>query len=149
MKLDNFIICDDIRTEVSNKYSLIGVYNDALNFFVPESAVGSWPKVIRLGLFIRVDIENIEELKKIGRFVLESKINNEVDFHIEQNFINNMQENQPMKRMVISVVVNQFNIKSSGDMELSLLFLDKNSEPMQKFCYPGNIKITDKSISAK
>ena len=143
MKLNDFIICDDIRTEVNNKVSLIGVYNDALNFIVPERAAALWPKAIRLGIFIRVDLESIEEFQKIGKFILKSTINGEPNFNAEQVFTEKIQENHPLRRMTISVAFNQVNINNAGDMVLSLSIFDNNGELMEKFSYPGNIKITE------
>ena len=143
MKLIDFIICDDIRTEISNKVSLIGVYNDALNFVVPEKAVNTWPKGLRLGVFVRLDFEDIEEQNKIGKLVLESSVNGEVNFHVEQVADSNEQGNPPLKRMVISAVFNQISIPKIGYMELTVSIFDKKNELMDKFSYPGNVKITE------
>jgi len=143
MKLNDFIICDDVRTEVNNKVSLIGVYNDALNFIVPERSAALWPKAIRLGIFIRVYLESIEELQKIGKFVLEATINDKTVFNAEQVIVEKIQENNPLKRMTISVVFNHINIDNAGDMGLSLSIYDKNNELMERLNYPGNIKITE------
>ena len=142
MKLKDFIICDDIRTEINNKLSLMGIYNDALNFSVPEKLVDKWPKVIHLGFFIRFDLECIEELKNIGKFVLEAKINDKINFQAEQIFDGIIHENHPLNQMVISVVFDQVNIYSTGEMELSLSVYKKNNELKEKFIYPGNIKVS-------
>ena len=143
MKLKDFIICDDIRTEINNKVSLIGVYNDALNFMVPERAINTWPKILRLGLFIRLAIGNPEEYDKIGKLVLESSINGEINFHVEQIVETNNQKPTPLGQMIISSVFNNINISKTGDMEFSLTIFDKKNELLNKFLYPGNLKITE------
>jgi hypothetical protein len=142
MKLKDFIICDDIRTEANNKFSLMGVYNDALNFSVPKKNTDKWPKVVHLGFFIRLDIESIEELKSIGKFVLEATINKKINFQAEQIFDEIIHENHPLHQMVISVVFDQVNIYSTGEMELSLSVYNKNNGLIEKFVYPGNIKVS-------
>ena len=142
MKLKDFIICDDIRAEMNNKFSLMGVYNDALNFLVPENLVDKWPKMIHLGFFIRLDIESIEELNSIGKFVLEAKIDDKTNFRADQIFDGRTDENQPLKQMVISVVFEQVNIFGTGDMELSLSVYNKNDELKERFMYKGNIKVS-------
>jgi len=71
MKLIDFIICDDIRTELGNKFSLMGIYEDAINFNVSANESGKWPKVIRIGFFIRIKTENYEVLR-INKFKLKS-----------------------------------------------------------------------------
>jgi len=142
MKLIDFIICDDIRTELNNKFSLMGVYNDAFNLFVPNEVVDKWPKSLHLGFFIRLDIESIEELKNIEKFVLEAKINDKINFKAEQIFDKEINENHPLKKMVLSVVFDQVNINSVGKMELSLSIYNKNDELTEKFIYPGNIEVS-------
>jgi len=142
MKLKDFIICDDIRSEVNNKYSLMGIYNDALNFYIPEKFADSWPKAIHLGFYFRICIESTEELKSINKFVLESTINDKINFNAEQFFNGEIDENHPLKQMVISIVFDQVNIFSIGEMELSLLIYNKKDELIEKFIYPGNIKVT-------
>ena len=141
MKLKDFIICDDIRIEASNKFSLMGVYNDALNFNVPIELVEKWPKIIHLGFFIRLDVESIEELKSIRKFVLESTLDNQVNFQAVQNFNEAIHDNHPLNQMVISVVFDQVNIHCAGVMELSLSVFNKNDELINKFIYPGNMKV--------
>jgi len=143
MKLKDFIICDDIRTEINNKVSLIGVYNDALNFVVPERAINTWPKILRLGLFIRLDIEDPEEQCKIGKLVLKSSINGDINFQVEQIVNTKKLEPTPFGQMIISSVFNNINIPKTGEMELSLVIFNKENELMDKFNYPGNLKITE------
>ena len=143
MKLNDFVICDDIRIEINNKVSLIGVYNDALNFMVPKRAINTWPKILRLGLFIRLAIDDPEEQNKIGKLVLESSINGEINFHVEQIFDIKKKEPAPLGQMIISSVFNNINIPKTGDMEFSLSIFNRKNELMDKFNYPGNLKITE------
>ena len=44
MKIVNFILCDDIRKELGNKISLMGVYRDSIEFLVSADKTNSWPK---------------------------------------------------------------------------------------------------------
>jgi hypothetical protein len=60
MKLLNFIVCDDIRREIGNKHSLVGVYDD----LVIHRPSGLDPKnsiSLKLGFFIRIALENEKE----------------------------------------------------------------------------------------
>ena len=143
MKLKDFIICDDIRTEINNKVSLIGVYNDSINFVVPESAADAWPKILRLGLFIRLALNDIEEKKKIGKLTLDFTINRDINFHAEQIIDADKQKTTLLDQMIISVVFNQINIPTTGEMEISLSIIDKEGELMEKITYPGNIKLNE------
>jgi len=143
MKLNDFIICDDIRIEINNKVLLIGVYNDALHFMVPERAINTWPKILRLGLFIRLAIEDPEEQSKIGKLVIESSIDGEVNFHAEQIVDPKELEPTPLRQMIISSVFNNINIPKTGNMEWSIAIFDKKNELIDKFNYPSNLKITE------
>ena len=49
MKINSFIICDDIRSEVGNKKSLMGIYTKELVFSVTAEEAGVWPKDLVLG----------------------------------------------------------------------------------------------------
>jgi len=143
MKLVDFIICDDIRTEINNKVSLIGVYDDAINFVTQEKAANFWPKGIRLGIFIRLDFVDLEEQNEIGKLVIESTINGEPNLRMEQPLDTKEQKNSLLRRMSISVVFNQISIPKTGDMVLTLSVYNKNNEIMDKFYYPGDIKIAE------
>ena len=143
MKLKDFIICDDIRMEINNKVSLIGVYNDALHFMVPERAISTWPKILRLGFFIRLVMEDPEEQRKIGKLVIESSIDGEINYHAEQIVDTKKLEPTPVGQMIISSVFNNINIPKKGDMELTLAIFNRKNELMDKFNYPGNLRITE------
>ncbi|MDZ7794912.1 MAG: hypothetical protein U5P10_14830 [Spirochaetia bacterium] len=57
MKIGNFILCDDIRYEVGSKLSLMGVYADSIEFSVPPDKKDTWPKRIRLAVYLTADLE--------------------------------------------------------------------------------------------
>jgi hypothetical protein len=55
MQLDDFIVCDDVRFEMGNKMSIMGIYDDSI--LIPPPKVGSelqWPLMMRLSFFIRM-----------------------------------------------------------------------------------------------
>lgn len=54
MNILDFIVCDDIRHEVSNKITIIGAYADLLIFPVQDATVDQWPKQLKMGFFIRI-----------------------------------------------------------------------------------------------
>ena len=51
MRLLDFVICDDIRNELGNKLSLMGVYTGT--YIIPDTIV-KWPFPTRFGFFIRL-----------------------------------------------------------------------------------------------
>ncbi len=61
MKIINFIICDDIRSEMGNKKSLMGIYTKALSFSVDADEKDIWPKELSLGMMLEFSIsQNIK-----------------------------------------------------------------------------------------
>jgi hypothetical protein len=54
MKVYDFLVGEDIRTEVGNKHSLMGLFGDSLTFTVPAEAVAS-PIALRLAFFLRLE----------------------------------------------------------------------------------------------
>ena len=57
MKLVDFIICDDIRQEVANKVTLVGVYNEKIEFASLANAELIFPLAVKLGFYIRCLVE--------------------------------------------------------------------------------------------
>lgn len=53
MKVVDFIVCDDIRSEVGNKFSLMGTFADRI--LIRDEV--SWPVQMVLGIFARVALE--------------------------------------------------------------------------------------------
>ncbi len=62
MKLRDFIICDDIRIETGNKQTLVGVYQDTIDFPGTPADSDKWPKALKLGFFARILLESKDDL---------------------------------------------------------------------------------------
>jgi len=60
MKLIDFIVCDDIREEVSGKQTIVGVYSDLILHLSKNKP--SWPLKMKLGFFLRFKIEKEDQL---------------------------------------------------------------------------------------
>lgn len=59
MKLIDTLFCDDIRFEVNNKSSLMGLYNDRIKFNLGNAEV-KWPLPIKLCLLLRFELESTD-----------------------------------------------------------------------------------------
>lgn len=55
MQIQDIILCEDIRKEIGNKSSLMGIFADSININVPASFPGS--VVIKICVFFRVLLE--------------------------------------------------------------------------------------------
>ena len=61
MKLLDCLICDDIRAELKNKFSIMGVYGDSINFDTVDPSKIVWPVNLRLGVLFRLTLEKTEK----------------------------------------------------------------------------------------
>lgn len=63
MKLVDFIVCDDIRDELHNKVTLVGIYNDRININTADRTKLMLPAFMPcLAVYCRIDLED-ESLK--------------------------------------------------------------------------------------
>lgn len=71
MRVLDFIVAEDVRQEIGNKVSVMGIIGDTMTFSFPESAnkpSGDAPFPFHLGIFIRLLSEAADE--KPDRFTL-------------------------------------------------------------------------------
>jgi len=81
MKLIDALFCDDIRLEVSKKFSLMGLYTDRIVFQANNNAAIQWPARIRLAILLRFQLEEKEQHP--DKFEFEYFLNNESIFTIQ------------------------------------------------------------------
>jgi hypothetical protein len=60
MRLIDFIICDDIRRELGNKVSIMGIYTESINLSLPPDT--KWPIPFRLGAYVRIALDDIDPI---------------------------------------------------------------------------------------
>lgn len=139
MKLIDFIICDDIRTEVGNKHSIIGVYGDAIQFKVLPTEKGKWPKALKIGFFIRIKLEKDDEITKINKF----KLNVIFDEKIKTLAEGVINIDVKSRGILLAVVFNQFVFEKSGLMSASLELMDSAGLAIHYFEIPEKINISE------
>lgn len=70
MIIDTCVLCENIRFELGNKHSLMGVFDKTIRFSVSPDKVGSWPKGQQLALFIRAKGEEEDEIPDNSRIIV-------------------------------------------------------------------------------
>lgn len=60
MKIDTFVLCEDVRRELGHKFSMMGVLTDTLSFQGPDADV--WPKPTNFAAFIRTILDEGDDL---------------------------------------------------------------------------------------
>jgi hypothetical protein len=72
MKLRDYIFCDDIRQEQNNKVSLMGLYNDRINYRILSASNVDLklPMPMRLATFLRIEFEKEDQRPDSFNFTL-------------------------------------------------------------------------------
>ena len=144
MRIVDFIVCDDIRYEIGNKHSLIGLYDDQIQFQVPIVERGKWPMFLKLGILLRAKFENELERLQVTKFRLESTLNGTTKLLAEGGF--NFDPKVDAKGVNIAIVLNQFIFESPGTLSFRYTFLDNKNSIVQVFDSPDPIKVTEAVI---
>lgn len=74
MKFLDAIFCDDIRQELNNKLSLMGLYNDRMILNINNENKITWPQPINLSALLRFSLD--EKNEKPNSFEFEYILNN-------------------------------------------------------------------------
>jgi len=75
MKLIDFIVCDDVRIEMGNKLSIMGVYNDTLTLASPSGSDLPWPLALRLGIYSRFILSGNDQAPDHFRLTIRHETN--------------------------------------------------------------------------
>jgi hypothetical protein len=105
MKILNFIVCDDIRQELGNKNTLIGVYDNLVIQKVPNANTVV-PAAIKLSFFIRLEMGKDDSVFP-DTFRFEALCNSTVINHAEGGF---KIENAPTCKIQLAVLFSIFII---------------------------------------
>jgi hypothetical protein len=129
MKLIDLILCDDIRMEMGNKTSLMGVYDSSIEFYVSPDKKNTWPKKMKIGIFARLKAE--DQKINISRFEFKSILND------KETLIQKGKFNFPpdYKTINMAIIHNAFVFENEGKMEFVLLFYN-NKEEVVDTIYP-------------
>jgi hypothetical protein len=115
MLLD-FIVCDDVRNEVGEKSTLVGVYGEIVRIAAPEGQALSWPILMaKLGVFLRT--KPVQEFVP-DRFAL-SFTHNGVQVG---RFEGELKVADPGRPYTLAVVASPFPLPGPGKLQFHLTF---------------------------
>jgi len=115
MRLLDFIVADDVRREMGNKISVMGVFNESISLDMLPDA--TWPVLFRLGLYIRVLIDEADEIP--DRFLLKIFHNEATIAEFGGNISLLSQEERP-KLITLPLIANPLPIPSTGVLNFQL-----------------------------
>jgi len=141
MKLLDFIICDDIRNEIGNKHSLMGVYDDSIEFHVTPDKQNTWPKLLRIGIYAKVKTEDNEE---VFNFKIRKKYNQKETVLLDRNL--NLPKNITSKKINIAFVHSAFKFENPGNFTIFLDFYNQKKELIATLSPEFVINVKEKVI---
>lgn len=121
MKLLKFLVCEDIRNEVGNKNTLVGVLDDKLIFNVTPDNKNIWPKRMKLGFFMQIDLEG-----NIPKSFTFKRIDDEEEQIIGNNIIR-VPEKQMHNKITIAIVHSNFTFKKVGKIRFKIELSDEEA----------------------
>ena len=124
MKLDAFLICDDIRPEAGNKLSILGIYTDQVLFNADQGQVLTWPQLLKISFFIRFAIEPSDSISGPISFKLYSEANGE-KLPLGEGTIKEPNMVLFSKKIVIAANFMGYIIKAPGIITYSIEFFDQ------------------------
>ena len=131
MKLIDFIVCDDIRREIGNKITLVGMYNNKIQLQGPMVA---WPVAIAFSVYVRLKIENDEDRNGTKFSLIVAQEGKQLqDLTGEIKFNNDLEAFQ----LLASLPPMPFNV---GPVDFQI-HISKNDEVLHKLAPPFTFSI--------
>jgi hypothetical protein len=122
MEFIDVLFCDDIRVEINNKVSLMGLYNDRIVFYTHDQTKIEWPIKMDLAILVRFSIS--EKEKHPITFTFECFSNDKSVVKIEGNT-----DLTNIDGSIFSIILNTKNISlNPGDLGYSINIYDKDKK---------------------
>jgi len=140
IKLKNSIVCEDIRREVGNKYSLMGLLDEKIIFQEPEEQVDIWPKLRPLGFYFKFEADKIEEMQNVTSLSILTK--DEKNSEKEIASFSTQKETTNTKIRVFASISN-FAFTKKGKIDFFARFFDSKKNIIWENCiYTLNIEVS-------
>jgi hypothetical protein len=131
MKVLDFVVCEDIRQEVGEKFSLMGVYADSMLVHFRESE--KWPFVTRLGFYIKLDPEGAPAYPDCKfQVARDGQVKSAIPLQVDTL--------APGRVFVMMLNVQPFSISAPGILEFSLQFSGPGRESVTVSLPPFEVK---------
>ena len=116
MTIINFILCDDIRSEVGNKKSLMGVYTKELLFTTTNKKDSIWPKNLNLAIMVTFSLSSAIK-QNAKTFKVTYLLNNIEKELVKGEFILPTKENKAKDSFEITIFANaQYKFEACGKL---------------------------------
>ncbi|MDD2336122.1 MAG: hypothetical protein PHD01_06065 [Geobacteraceae bacterium] len=110
MQLLDFLIADDIRHELGNKFSIMGIFTDVFGL----SQTPKWPLNIKVGVFIRLKVEGKDKKPDSFKLVISHELKKVAEA------VGNFTINDQTKTINIPLILNPLPIPNVGLLTFAL-----------------------------
>lgn len=141
MKITSFLVCEDIRNEVGNKHSLIGVLGNSLEFRVTPENKNRWPKRMKLGVFVGMKREGTDKENEIVGFAIKIDYNG-MPSELGKGIFNT-KDIPKANHISLAVVFNNFAFQESGEIRFTLDFLNSQNEIVETIPLDYILKVSE------
>lgn len=140
MKINTFIVCDDIRHEIGNKVTLVGVFGQNLNFLVAQDNQNIWPKSIRLCIYAEI------EYKDTPLHSFKFTIKNNKEKMIIGEGIRKSEISHPQTEFKFTLNIPNYQLKEPGTIEFIFDFFDINKKHITSLNPNFSLKVDESVI---
>lgn len=147
MILDSFIVCDDIRAELGNKVSLMGLFVDQIVFLKGRDQPSTWPKALKLAFylrFIREERDNILFQGSTFKYYCEKNGNSEL---LGGGVFKDTKVPIDRDKFAITIIHNPFMVLGPGKVSFSIEFFDANQRLAQEKIKLGDMLIREEDVN--
>lgn len=142
MIITDFIVCEDVRFEVTGQHSLIGVYHENIQFHVTPSNRDVWPKHLSLAVFTRVLFEQKDSEENICRIELFVGLEEDLILLGKPVYIDKTKLDDH-GRMVMAAVLKNFSLKGPGNFLICLKAYNEDDELVAEVSPPCSLEIKE------
>lgn len=139
MKLVDFVICDDVRRELANKLTIVGTYNDQIQFETKSVSEMVLPMNIRLGLYVRIDIENSAEVQFVDVVIKGVPVTEEVKGVFTLGSIDR-------RRILVLATPFVMGIKEQGMLDIEIICKDGEQKELARLKPYSSLSIIFKEL---
>ncbi|MES2614702.1 MAG: hypothetical protein V4591_04730 [Bdellovibrionota bacterium] len=144
MKLLDFIVCDDIRLELGNKVTIVGVYGDVIMVEAKNISAISWPIPLKMAVYWRIQLDQDDKNQWPERnfdFELNAFHNSEPLFQ----FVGKLEEHINKDAQIIGIPFAGaiVGLKSTGVLTFDLIIKSSGKE-IKRFTSPYEVVVKTK-----
>ncbi|MBA3017104.1 MAG: hypothetical protein KJ550_13415 [Proteobacteria bacterium] len=142
MIITDFIVCEDVRFEVTGQQSLIGVYHENIQFTVTSSNRGVWPKHLSLAVFTRLLFEQKDTEKNICKIELFVGLKGDL-ISVGKPADIDKTKLDDHGRIVMTAVLKNFPLKGPGNFLICLKAYNEDDELVAEVSSPCSVEIKE------